>query len=299
MLKLLTTIAALGVLSTTTTQIALAQTTQGEPGGVDLPADRALPRVPSSSPQPFDRVDSARPPSQSSESAATEAGPTSLYALSAKVVPGQSWASAVGGYDSAAQAYRTRASTETALTSYLAFRVDFEHGPSTSTTDRVSFGLRLQVLNQTTHGLDLGAGLFYQPNDFRREGNIVAALMLQRRLNTVVLLANVLLGSDPEGDDQEVDGRIGTLVRVSRLFHLGLDSRFRSVLSSDAKRLGTSGTDWEIALLPNAVLQLSFLSVIAEAGFSALHTTDLVGEPTQHKNLRTGALVMSGVAAAF
>ena len=299
MVKLLTALAVLGVLSAPIAPIARAQTAEGQPEEVEPSADRDLPTVPSSSPQPFDHLDSARQPAESPKSAAAEAGVATPYALSAKVVPGQSWARTVGGYDTAAQSYRARASTETALTSYLAFRVDYEHGPSTSTTDRVSFGLRLQVLSQMTHGLDLGVGLFYQPNDFRREGNLVGALMLQRRFNSVTVLGNALLGSDPEGDDQEVDGRLGTLIRVSRLVQLGLDGRFRSVLSSDAKRVGSSGIDWEMALLPNANLTLGPLVLMGEAGFTALQTMDFAGEPGEHKNLHTGIIIMSGIGAAF
>jgi hypothetical protein len=298
MVKPLIALAALGVLSLAIAPNARAQTSS-ELAEDEDPLGQTTPVAPSSSPQPFDHVDSARQPAESAKSADTEAGVAIPYALSAKVVPGQSWARTVGGYDSAAQSYRARASTETALTSYLAFRVDYEHGPSTSSMDRVSFGLRLQVLNQMTHGLDLGVGLFYQPNDFRREGNIVGALMLQRRFNSVTVLGNALLGSDSEGDDQEVDGRLGTLIRVSRLVELGLDSRFRSVLSSDAKRIGSSGIDWEMALLPNANLTLGPLVLIGEAGFTALQTTDFVGEPGERKNLHTGIIIMSGLGAAF
>jgi hypothetical protein len=299
MAKSPTVLAGLGFLSITLTPIAFAESPEGQLRDDDSPADRALPPDPSSSAQPFDHVDSARLPTESQKSTAAEVGLASPYTLSAKVVQGQSWARAVGGYDSAAQAFRVTSSAETALTSYLAFRADFDHGPSTSTTDRVSFGLKLQLLSQNAHGLDLGVGLFYQPNDFRQEGNIVGALMLGRRFNSVTVLASALLGSDPEGDDQEVDGRLGTLIRVSRLVELGLDSRFRSVLSSDAKRIGSSGIDWEMALLPNANLRLGPLLLIGEAGFTALQTTNLVGEPTEHKNLRTGIIIMSGVGAAF
>ena len=299
MVKLLTTMAVFEVLLNTMIPRALAQTAQGQTEDVDSPADRDLRPVPSSSASPFDHVDSARLPSDSTKSTAAEAGLASPYALSAKVVQGQSWARAVGGYDSAAQAFRVSSAAETALTSYLAFRADFDHGPSTSATDRVSFGFKLQLLRQNANGLDLGLGLFYQPNDFRREGNIVGALMLGRRFDRVAVLGSALLGSDSEGDDQEVDGRLGTLIRVSRLVELGLDSRFRAVLSSDTKRNGSTSIDWEMALLPSANLRLGPLLLIGEAGFTALQTTDLVGEPGQHKNFRTGILVMSGLGFGF
>lgn len=299
MVKLLTALAALGVLSITTTQIALAQTAQGQPEDVDSPADRALQPVPSSSAQPSDHLDSPRLPSESATSAAAEAGLASPFALSAKVVPGQSWARAVGGYDSAAQAFRVSSSAEAALTKRIVLRVDFDHGPATTATDRLSLGFRLQLLSQNAHGLDLGAGLFYQPSDFRAEGNIVAALMLERRFNKVAVIANALVGSDPEGDDQEIDGRLATLIRISRVVEVGLDGRFRSVYSTDAKRIGTTMVDWELAVLPSAVLMVGPFTLIGEAGLSALQEAELAGQPDEHKNLRTGILLMSGVGAVF
>ena len=230
---------------------------------------------------------------------AAEAGLLSPYTLSAQVISGRSWLRATGGYDTAAQTYRARSSAEAAVTSYLALRVDFEHGPSTTTTDRVSLGARLQFLNQKAHGLDLGVGAFYQPNDFRGEGNVVGGLMLGRRFDRVALFGSALLGSDPEGDDQELDGRLGTLVRIDRLVQLGWDNRFRSVITKDTKRIGTTTVDWELALLPNAIITLGPVAIFGEAGFSALQQTEFVGQPEQRRNLRTGLLAMAGAGAAF
>jgi hypothetical protein len=300
MLRSLTAVAALGVLSITTIQVARAQTPPGRPQQNDRPADRDLPPVPSFPAQPSDHLDSAGlPPSESPSSAAAEAGLASPYAISAKVVPGRSWARAFAGYDSAVQVFRMSASAEAALARRLVVRVDFDHGPSTSATDRVSLGLRFQLLNQTAHGLDLGAGLFYQPNDFRREGNIVAALMLERTFSQLTVVANTLLGSDPEGDDGELDGRLATLLRVSRLVQVGLDSRFRSVLSTDAKRVGTTVVDWELAVLPTAVLILGPFTLVGQAGFSGTHQTESAAQPSEQGSLHTGVLLMSGVGTAF
>ena len=247
----------------------------------------------------FEGIDAQGRPTDPAISPAMEAGLLSPYAISARVLPGRSWARAVGGYDSAAQAFRMRSSAETAVLSYLAFRLDFEHGLSTSTADRVSFGLRLQALRQDAHGLDLGLGLFYQPNDFRTEGNIVGAVMVGRRFDRVALLASALLGSDPEGDDQELDGRLSTLVMVLPYLQLGLDSRFRSVLSTDKKGEGTTAVDWELSVLPSATLTLGPIVLIGEAGLSSLQVTELSRQPNERKNLRTGIMVMSGLGFAF
>ena len=230
---------------------------------------------------------------------ASESGALSPYTLSPRVVSGQSWIRAVGGYDTATQTYRARSSAESSVTRFLAVRVDFEHGPGTTTAERVSLGARLQLLNQKAHDIDLGFGAFYQPNDFRAEGNFVAGLMIGRRFDKVALFGSALLGSDPEGDDRELDGRLGALIRVHRFLQLGWDNRFRSVHSTDSKRIGTTTVDWELALLPNALLTLGPVAVVGEAGFSALQQTTLVGQTEQHRYLRTGLLAMVGAGAAF
>jgi hypothetical protein len=295
--KLLTSVVALAFGSMAGAQTVLALTSPERAEGDGTSGDTT---IPFSAPYPeprFDRLDSAKPASQS-ESAVPQAA-LSPYTLSPTVTSGHSWARTVAGYDTAAKTFRLRSSAETALTRYLALRLDFEHGPSTSTTERVSLGLHVQLLNQKAHGIDFGAGLFYQPADFRGEGNLVGGLMFGRRFGQMALLGTALFGSDPEGDDQEIDGRLGTQVRLTRLFEVGLDTRFRSVISNDAKKTGTSGVDWEMALLPDAVVQLGSLVLIGEAGFSALQTTSLYGEPYQRKEVRTGVIVMSGLGAAF
>jgi hypothetical protein len=254
-------------------------------------------RLPSD--ESFDGLNTQNLPAKPRTSAALESGLSSPFSVSARVVPGGSWARAVGGYDGAAQAFRLRSSAETVVADFLAFRVDFEHGLSTSTTDRVSLGLRLQLLRQEAHGIDLGVGLFYNPNDFRKEGNAVGALMLGRRFEQGALLASALVGSDPEGDDQEIDGRLATLFVVLPDLQLGLNSRFRSVLSTDAKGKGMTTVDWELAVLSSAAWTLGPIVLIGEAGLSSLHITELSGQPNQRKNLRTGILVMSGLGYAF
>jgi hypothetical protein len=40
-------------------------------------------------------------------------------------------------------------------------------------------------------------------------------------------------------------------------------------------------------------------TLIGEAGFSALQEAEFAGQPDEHKNLRTGIIIMSGVGAAF
>ena len=219
--------------------------------------------------------------------------------LSPRIRAGQSWVRAVTGYDSAALSMRARTAAESAVTGFFAVRVEYEHGPSWGTADRVSLGGRIQLLDQQRHGIDGGFVAYYQPRDFRSEGNIVGGLTLGRNFNRLGLFGSVLFGSDPEGDDQDADGRLSMLYRMSDTLHLGLDNRFQYVLSTDAKRFGSTLTDWELALEPTAIVSLGPIALMTEAGFSALHTTGPIGWTTERRALHTGAIAMAGAGGVF
>jgi len=80
---------------------------------------------------------------------------------------------------------------------------------------------------------------------------------------------------------------------------VGLDSRFRTALSTDEKGKGTTSVDWELAVLPNATLALGPMVITAEAGLSSLRFTEFAQQSNQRKTLRTGVMVMSGLGFAF
>lgn len=230
---------------------------------------------------------------------AADAGLLLPYTLTPRVYFGQSWVRAVAGYDTAATAFRARSVAESAVTNYFAVRVEYEHGPAYGFQDRIGLGGRFQVLNQKKHGIDGGFAVFYQPKDFRGEGNVVGGLMLGRRFGRLGLFGSALFGSDPEGDDQDLDGRMSVLYRVGDHLEIGWDNRIRYVLSTDAKRFGTVNTDWELALEPTATVTLGPLAIISEAGFSALQNSGPIGQLNDRRIVHTGVIAMAGAGAAF
>jgi hypothetical protein len=221
------------------------------------------------------------------------------YTLSPITRSGQSWVRAVAGYDSAAATFRARSAADSAVTSFFAVRVEFEHGPATGYEDRVAIGGRFQVFNQKKHGIDGGFGAFYRPRDFRGEGNFVGAVMLARHFGRLGLFGSALFGSDAEGDDQAMDGRVSMLYRVADHFEIGWDNHLLYVLSTDQKRYGTVTTDWELQLEPTAVVTLGPLAILTEAGFSALQTTGPIGELTSQRLIRTGMIAMAGAGGVL
>jgi hypothetical protein len=231
---------------------------------------------------------------------ATNDGLLLPYTLSPRIKSGQSWVRAVAGYDSASASFRARSAAESSVTNFLAIRVEYERGPAKGFEDRVGLGGRIQLLSQSKHGIDGGFGVFYQPKDFRGEGNVVGGLMLGRRFGRFGLFGSALFGSDPEGDDQDLDGRLSMLYRASDRVQVGWDNRIRYVLAStDAKRFGTVNTDWELALEPTATVSLGPLAILTEAGFSALQNRGPIGQLNDRRVVRTGVIAMAGASGVF
>jgi hypothetical protein len=181
----------------------------------------------------------------------------------------------------------------------LALRVEFEHGPALGPEDRVRVGARLTFLNQDEHGVDGGVALFYDPKDFREEGNVVGALLVGHHFGRLGVFANALFGSDPEGDDRQLELRLGAAYRAMERLHVGLDARARYNASSDEKRVGTNTTDWEMQALPTLSWELGNVALVADVGVSALQTTGPFGQPGERTVVDVGALAMAGAAAAF
>lgn len=211
----------------------------------------------------------------------------------------QAHAQSYAGYDGAASGARARGVVEGKLTNFLALRAEFEHGPATGTADRLSLGARVGILTQRQYGIDLGAGLFYQPKDFRAEGNFVGGLMVARHFERLGLFANALFGSDPEGDDQSLDLRLGSLYTASNWLSLGFDARSRMGFSQDQKRLGTRSVDWELQAAPTAIFCLGQFSLMTLFGPSVLKETPAAAEASRDSRTRVGLLAMAGMGGAF
>ncbi len=231
---------------------------------------------------------------------AADDGLLTPYTLSPRVRSGQSWVRAVAGYDTAANAFRARSAAESAVTNFFAVRVEYEHGPAMGFQDRVGLGGRFQLLSQSKHGIDVGVGAFYMPKDFRGEGNVVGSLMLGRSFGRFGLFGSALFGSDPEGDDQDLDGRLSMLYRVAIMLRTRVGQPHSlCVVSTDAKRFGTINTDWELALEPTATVSVGPLAILTEAGFSALQNSGPIGQLNDRRVVRTGAIAMAGAGGVF
>ena len=236
---------------------------------------------------------------QPSATSAASEGLLSPFTTGAVISTARASAQSYVGYDGAAAVARARGAAEGRLTDYLSLRIDFEHGPATGTDNRLSVGARVGILKQQQYGIDLGAGLFYQPKDFRDEGNVVAGIMLARHFGRLGLFANTLLGSDPEGDDQSLEMRLGSLYAASRWLSIGLDGRSRINFSRDTKRQGMRSVDWELQAAPTAIFCLGPISLMALLGPSLLRETPAAIDLNRESRIRAGLLAMAGAGGAF
>jgi hypothetical protein len=235
----------------------------------------------------------------SAATVAVSEGALSAFSVSPSL-PHTAAAVALTGYDSAARGLRARGAADGRLLGFLAARVEYEHGPANGPSDRVSLGLRGAFLNQAQHGIELGAMAFYQPRDFRDEGNVVAGLLVARRFARLTLVLNPLVGSDPEGDDHAFELRFAGLYETYPWLVLGVDSHGRYNLSSDQKRAGKWGIDWEAQGGVTAAVCTGHFLFSALVGPSFLQRTypGLDGAKAE-RELRSGLLAMAGAGGTF
>jgi hypothetical protein len=262
-------------------------------------AAAAEPSAPSASTVESDSKVAAPAPSATSASGAAEAGFLLPALMAPKIYAGTAYGAVRSGYDRANEAFVARAAAEGSVTDFLALRVEFEHGPAMGPEDRLRVGARLTFLNQEAHGIDGGVALFYDPKDFREEGNVVGALLVGRQFGRLGVFADAMFGSDPEGDDSQLELRLASVYRATSQLHVGLDTRGRYNMSSDEKRAGTQTVDWELQALPTVSLEPRAFVLVADIGVAALQTKGPFGEPSERTDVNVGVLAMGGVAGAF
>ena len=284
---------ALTILATSWTAAAVEPTTEV----VESPSRRVL--VPTARQDRAEVDENAKNSAESSATQAAASGALSPFSV-APGVPRTATGVALGGYDSAAKTFRARGAAEGRLLDFLAARVEYEHGPANGPSDRVSLGLRAKFLNQADHGVELGALAFYQPGDFRQEGDIVLGLLLARRFDRLTFVLNPLVGSDTEGDDQSFELRFSGLYKAESWLVVGLDSRGRYNFSTDQKRAGHALLDWEAQAGASAAFGIGPLLLSTLVGPSILQQTDvgLTGIAGDHQ-IRAGLLAMAGAGATF
>jgi len=213
------------------------------------------------------------------------------FSQAASIESQRAYAVGLAGYDSAHHTGNFEAATEVRLWGPIAVRVGgvYTNGDRTL---RPSYGGRIQFLRQGRQGVDAAFGVFYRPEGLTEpEGEVESVLSVGRRAGTAYLLGNLLYGQDPEGNERDGEVRLALLEPFGARFLVGLDSRLRFDLGSQAAKLAQHNEPTMDAVAgPTILALLGPIAVSAQGGGSTLR---LQGHTSY------GAFVMTGVGTAF
>src|SRR3954470_10242349 len=111
------------------------------------------------------------------------------------------------GYDRARSAPIGNATAEVRVWGPFALRGGAEYS-SARREPRPSIGGRVQLLRQERHGIDGSLSVFYRPEGFTEpEGEIETFVSVGRRFDRIAVLANLVYGQDPEGNERDGEVR--------------------------------------------------------------------------------------------
>ena len=201
---------------------------------------------------------------------------------------GSGWA----GYDGATKNPVANSTAEVWIVPRLSFMAGF--GSTTQPGEvrlRAQGGVRVMLLDQHHSGVNAAVGFLYRQDRFaNEEGMLEWSALFSRRFGATLVIANFIYAQDGEGDDHEGELRAVGLRDVGTRLHVGLDSRIRTSLgSSDPHRAEHSNPTLEFNAGPLLAYSVGRFSLMSEAGVSGQRVD----------RLRTGVLVLGGLAAAF
>lgn len=156
---------------------------------------------------------------------------------------------------------------------------------------RPSVLARVQLLDQRSHGVDLGVMLGYRQDRFvSEEGLIQGAVSAGLQGDAGAVLVTVGYGQDGEGDDHLGDARVVALHRLAGALHVGLDGHVQWLFdSTDPNRVQHQTPSLELAVGPALTYGVGRMMLMLEVGWSGV---DL-------ERFQSGVLAVGGVGASF
>lgn len=199
-----------------------------------------------------------------------------------------------GGYDGATRTPLTGAATEVRL----GRRVVIGAGATYAARDdqepaalRPSALVRVQILDQPSHGLDLHVAAGYRQDRFSGEdGMFQAAVALGIRGDAGSVVLNLGYGLDGEGDDQLGEARLVAFRRLASTLHVGLDGHVQWLFDSDDPNRDLHSTPTlALSVMPALTYGVGPVTLLAEAGWSGV----------DRGGFRNGLLALAGAGTAF
>jgi hypothetical protein len=225
----------------------------------------------------------------SSAAAANRDGLFLPTTLAARVGAAPALVSAFGGYDSARGAPAASAAAEVRLWGPIGLRAGAEYSAARSGA-RPTVGGRVQLLDQSRHGVDGSLSVFYRPEGFTEpEGEIETFVSLGRRIDSFTLLGNLVYGQDPEGNERDGEIRGAALYARDR-WTIGVDARLRFAIGTQRAPSAAAEPRFDLLAGPVATVAVGPFALFGEAGPSVLRTAGARS---------VGVLGIAGVGALF
>ncbi|HMF44410.1 MAG TPA: hypothetical protein VKQ32_27240 [Polyangia bacterium] len=214
-------------------------------------------------------------------------------ATAARVSGDRLTATTWAGYDGGTRVPLLTATAEARIVGRVVFvaGAGFIADAAGSPAARPQIGLRAQLLDQASHGVDGGAAVMYRQDLFAsEEGFIQGAIALERRQGRVRIVGDLLYGQDGEGDDRDGEAHLAALVAARPGLLVGVDGRYRHALwSSDPNRTARARPAYELLAGPSVSYAHGSLAVMGETGVSTVGTT----------STRTGVVALVGIGSTF
>jgi hypothetical protein len=201
---------------------------------------------------------------------------------------------ASAGYDGARKGAMFEAAAEVRVWGPIAVRAGAVLTGAAGTEQRLrpSLGARLQALHEDRHGIDGSLAVVYRPEGLTEpEGELETVLSAGAHLGSNYLLANLIYGQDPEGNERDGEVRLAGLRPVSARVLLGFDGRLRFALGTPAPGSRAAGEpSLDLLVGPAATVVLGRLALLVHGGASALRV---------HSADAFGAFLLGGLGTSF
>jgi hypothetical protein len=201
---------------------------------------------------------------------------------------------ALGGYDTSSATGIARFIGEVHLFGPLDLRLGLTYLSDVDIGQHAlepQIGLRLRILQQSKHGIDLATAVFYRRDRYASdEGMIQLSVAISRRWDRLAVIGNLAYGQDPEGDDRDADAALALLYELATPVQVGIESHLRFDVASDDPRR-RQRQQGPLDLQSGALLHYSFgpAILIAQAGVSAY----------RFEHTRAGVYALGGIGGMY
>jgi hypothetical protein len=198
-----------------------------------------------------------------------------------------------GGYDMApGEGGVFSTVVEGAIANRVAIRAGLEYVPLVQSV-AVSAGLRVGILRQERHQIDLAVMALYKNRGFSEaDGEVEMAVLIGRRWGRLGTFANLVYGQGLDPDERDAEVRLAMLYALGERVNVGFDARARFDLGDEtpARAAQKLENDFDLIAGPLVTFAVSHVMLSAQAGAHAV---------VQHEVASAGFAAIGGVGTAF